>query len=612
MTQQFYNIVCISTIDWDFVWQGHQEIMSTLAREGHRVLFIENTGVRNVTLHDLPRLKARLLNWRKGIKGIRKVMENLYVYSPLVLPFPYSRLACRINKYLMRWTLWGWTKAMRFDNPIVWTWLPTALAQELIRDLNAQLVIYYCCDNFEATSSESRGIREPENALIRNADLVFAHSKALFDRCKPFTDQVYLFPYGFNREVFRRPYDSLPSDSTSFKRPILGFVGGVRKVIDFDLVEKVALAHQDKSLVFVGPLQTDVSRLARLPNVHFLGQKRYEEVPAYINCFDLCLIPYVLSDFTRSIHPAKLLDYLAMGKSVVSTNLPEVEEFNRGHNHIVAVAESHESFVGQIEKSLKQDTESLRAERIRLVEQHAWDRKIEAMKVLIQAKLEKNAETRELNWQGAFARLYRSSSRQVMAAVAICVLGYLLVFHTPLVWRLAEPLRVLDQPIQADVIVVFAGGIGEAGIPSNAYEEKVKQAVELYSQGYAGSIIFSSGVTRIFNEAEVMKAMAVSLGVPAEAILLDEQGGGNYSSVLTMKGIAQSRGWTRMLLVTSLYNGIRSRLVIEKNFPGAAVRITSGVKSAFFGDQRRVAWRHVQAIIHEYLALAYYWWKGYI
>jgi len=612
MSPALQNIVCISTIDWDFIWQGHQEIMSTLARQGHRVLFIENTGVRNVTLQDLPRLKARLLNWRKGVKGIRKVMGNLYVYAPLALPFPYSRLACLINKHLMRWTLLRWTKAMRFDNPIVWTWLPTALAQELIRDLNAQIVIYYCADNFEATAAESRSIREPENALLRKADLVFAHSKALFDRCKPFTDQVHLFPYGFNREIFHRPCGSPPVDLVDIKRPILGFVGGVRQIVDFDLVEKVALAHPDKSLVFVGPLQTDVSRLAWLPNVHFLGQKRYEEVPAYIKYFDLCLIPYILTDFTRSIHPAKLVDYLALGKSVVSTNLPEVEEFNRHHDGIVAVAASHESFLRQIEESFSRDNEGLRAERMRQVDKDAWDRKIETMEGLIRGKLEEKAKVREQAWQQTFSKLYLTARRRASAAAAACVLGYLLVFQTPLVWWLAKPLLIIEEPVSADVVAVLAGGIGESGEPSESYQEKVRQAVDLYQRGYARHLILSSGVNRAFNEARVMQALAVSLGVPKEAILVDEVGGGNYLSFLTLRETMQTHGWTRVLLVTALYNGRRSRLVAEKNFPGSIVRITRSVDNQYFGNRRRIAQRHVKAIVHEYLALAYYWWKGYI
>ena len=85
------DILCISSIDWDFIWQGHQEIMSTLAAQGHRVLFLENTGVRAPQVRDLPRVRQRVRNWWKGTKGFREERPNLFVYSPLVLPMPYSR-----------------------------------------------------------------------------------------------------------------------------------------------------------------------------------------------------------------------------------------------------------------------------------------------------------------------------------------------------------------------------------------------------------------------------------------------------------------------------------------------------------------------------------------
>ena len=84
------DIICISSIDWDFIWQGHQEIMSTLAAQGHRVLFVENTGVRTPGLRDLPRIKHRLMTWWSGTKGFRQVRERLFVYSPILLPFPFQ------------------------------------------------------------------------------------------------------------------------------------------------------------------------------------------------------------------------------------------------------------------------------------------------------------------------------------------------------------------------------------------------------------------------------------------------------------------------------------------------------------------------------------------
>src|SRR2546430_9531424 len=92
------DIICISSIDWDFIWQGHQQIMTTLVAHGNRVLFVENTGVRAPRVADLTRLRSRLRNWWRGTKGFREEREDLFVFSPVVLPFPYSRFARSINR----------------------------------------------------------------------------------------------------------------------------------------------------------------------------------------------------------------------------------------------------------------------------------------------------------------------------------------------------------------------------------------------------------------------------------------------------------------------------------------------------------------------------------
>src|SRR6267143_2774733 len=112
------NILCISSIDWDFIWQGHQEIMSTLAARGNRVLFLENTGVRPPRLSDIPRLRNRVRNWWRGTKGFREERQNLFVFSPMVLPFPYSRVAQLINGRVLRQALRRWMRATGFHSPI--------------------------------------------------------------------------------------------------------------------------------------------------------------------------------------------------------------------------------------------------------------------------------------------------------------------------------------------------------------------------------------------------------------------------------------------------------------------------------------------------------------
>ena len=123
-----HDILCISSIDWDHIWQGHQEIMSTLAADGHRVLFVENTGVRGPALGDLPRVRKRILTWWRATKGFREERQNLFVYSPLLLPFPYSRVARWINGYFMFRALRRWSDIIGFHRPVLWSFLPTPLA----------------------------------------------------------------------------------------------------------------------------------------------------------------------------------------------------------------------------------------------------------------------------------------------------------------------------------------------------------------------------------------------------------------------------------------------------------------------------------------------------
>ena len=105
---RLHDVLCISSIDWDFIWQGHQEIMSSLAADGRRVLFLENTGVRPLRFRDLPRLRRRLRNWSKGPGGFREERPNLFVLSPIVLPGPYSRIATRINRFLLLRSIRRW------------------------------------------------------------------------------------------------------------------------------------------------------------------------------------------------------------------------------------------------------------------------------------------------------------------------------------------------------------------------------------------------------------------------------------------------------------------------------------------------------------------------
>ncbi len=612
------DILCISSIDWDFLWQQHQEIMSTLAEQGNRVLFIENTGVRSPRFSDMPRILHRIRNWRRSLRGFRKERERLYVYSPLVLPFPYSRIAQWINRRILVSSIQSWMRSVEFHDPIIWTFLPTRVTLDLASAINHRLLVYYCTDNFSATSAEAAKVVSTEREVIRMSDLVFAMSQKMVDYCRQYNERVVQIPMGVNTALFEQVRDAdgeQPADLSGIPRPIVGYIGGVRQSIDKALIKRAAAARPDCSFVFVGPIQTDVSDLEALPNVRFLGGKSHGDVPKYVKAFDCCILPYVKDAYTDSVSPAKLHEYLIMGKPVVSTNLAEVSAYRtaNGAQPVVYVADDTETFVRLIDDALRAEGDG--NARIAVARGHGWDDKIKRMTDLISEHLALKEAQSAVTWQDKLRRLsepYGVTTRRLMALAAGVLLAYAALFHTPLAWKLAEPLRIEQAPVAADAIVVFAGGVGESGQAGQGYEERVLKAVELYKAGWAKQIIFSSGYIYTVQEPKIMRALAISEGVPDQAILLDTNARNTVENVRNVREILDAHGWKRILLVSSPYHMRRASLVYRKADPERQVTYVPVSPSHFYTRRteswggRQVAWEQLDAWIHELGAIFYY------
>lgn len=614
------NIICISSIDWDFIWQGHQEIMSTLAKNGNRILFVENTGVRAPTLRDLPRMKKRLINWARGVGGIRKEKENLYIFSPIVIPFPYSRIARWINKHLLMYNLNKWMKVMDFDSPIIWTFLPTGLSLDLINNINKKLAIYYCIDNFAVSSSLARKVKSTEQRLIRQADLVFVTARELYDYCSQYSQRVHIFPFGVNLTAFvkvrsNKGEPQVPEDIKNIKRPIIGYVGGVHKWVDQDLIRSLAEAHPDYSFVFVGPLQTNTSGLSSTKNIHFLGAKPHGQLPYYINSFAACVIPYLLTDYTRNVYPTKLNEYLALAKPVVSTDLLEIRAVNEQYEGVVSIARDQETFAECLEKAVNEEGKEQTIERrIQVAQINNWQNKIEEMSNLIEAAIERRKHDKDLMWKENLTKFYRVYRRRLKLAACMGALAYFLLFYTSMIWFLAKPLKISQLPQQSNVIVVFGGGVGEIGSPGKSTIERARYAAELYRDGYANFVIFSSGYVYKYNDAENMKLIALSAGVPEENIILEQKANSTYENAKFTKEILDANNWNSILLVSSPYNMRRAALVYKKLDKDLKISYTPVVNPQFYYRYpvKKIKWEQIRAIGHEYLGIIYYWWKGYI
>ena len=601
------DIICISSIDWDFNWQGHQEIMAAFARAGNRVLFVENTGVRSPRLSDLPRIGRRLLAWWRSTKGIRQVRPNLFVLFPLVLPFPDSRLAAWINCRLLLRGLHRWMKAVNARRPIVWTFLPTRLAVDVIDRLAPLLTVYYCIADFEQLTHGRGQIARSERRLLQQADLVFAQGEELAARCAPHPN-AHVFPFGVSLKAFEAGTAVAP-ELQGLSRPIVGYVGGLHRHVDFPLVEQLARATKG-TVVLVGPAQTNVSAVAKLENVVLVGEQPHHRIPDFIRGFDVGIIPYVLTEYTRTVYPTKLNEYLAAGVPVVTTDLPEIRRFNADNGEIVSVARNADEFVAATLAAVDEPPEGV-ARRVAVARRNNWETRVAEMSALMVERLKRPQVGTSIGWEDRLLTMARAQTRRVAFALALACIVYVIPFRTPVLWLVAEPLRVSATPRAADAIVVFAGGMGESGSPEG-YQERVEQAVLLYRAQGAQHLVFSSGYAHTFREAEIMKALAISLGVPADAILLEEKGGGTAKSVAHVRPILSAHGWTTVLLVSAPYHMRRAILTFHKVAPEVTVIAAPGWSAFWARRGTGATLAQLRAVAYEYTAIAYYWWKGWI
>lgn len=608
------DILCISSIDWDFIWQGHQEIMSTLAAQGHRVLFVENTGVRAPRFRDLPRVRQRIRNWWRSTKGFREERPNLFVFSPIVLPLPYSRVARWVNRSLMLHAIRRWMRATGFYRPIVWTFLPTPLALDLIADIDPHLTIYYCIDDLASSSPGAKRIAESEARLFRSADLVFVTSEKLRQRAAAFAPEVHLFPFGVNFDRFEavRSADApVPEDLAGLPRPIVGYVGGLHQWVDFSLIADVAARIPEATFVMVGPAQADVSALQDRPNVRLLGRKAHADLPPYVKAFDVGIVPYRLTEYTANVYPTKLNEYLVMGLPVVATDLPEIRRFNADHGNIVRVADGADQFAAAIRDALTDRGADVEKRRTEVAHANSWQSRIAAMMELVDAAGERRAAAR-VQWDETLRRIYRRTRSRVVPIAAAVALIAALLFGTDVVWWSAEPLKVTAPPVAADAIVVFAGGVGESGRAGGGAQERLKQAVDLYRGGYAPRLIVSSGYVYSFHEAEVMRALAVDQGIPASVIVLEERASNTFENVKFVSAILHEHRWSRILLVSSPYHMRRALLVWRKQAPDIEVVPTPAPVSEFYLHDRGANLDQLRAIVQEYVAILAYWRRGWL
>ncbi len=359
--------------DWTGDPLSKTHIMRILSRD-NRILWINSIGYRapKASSSDVRRAFNKL---RAAAEPVREVEPNLHVLNPIAIPAYGVPGMRRVNRELLRFQVLRAMKRLGFRRPINWVFTPTAAV--VAGALGEDTLVYYCVDEFNAYTHIARQLAELEAGLLRRADAVFVSSEKLRRSKSPENQRTFLVRHGVDFEHFRTALDEVtvvPAEIASLPRPIIGYFGLMAEDwIDIPLMESVAKHFATGSMVLLGKVTTDISRLTALPNVHVLGRKPFASLPAYCKGFDVGINPFPINEVTLNANPLKVREYLAAGLPVVSSRIPEVEVLGQ-----CTIGDDAAGFIAGIEEVLREPgsrqarSESMRGE--------SWEGRVEQIR----------------------------------------------------------------------------------------------------------------------------------------------------------------------------------------------------------------------------------------
>lgn len=387
------DVLYFSAIDWTFRRLPHHYIAAEITRRGGRLVFIENTGIRRPSVRDLARVRQRLARLIRSRGRVLPAQQaGIRVVPPLALPPHPSRVVRAINRELLSRQIRRIAPGVRRGHALAMITLPNWTSLDVSRALRPRLLVYYCADEFAAVPDAEPSTAESEDALLQEAHLVFVTSERLRQLCSRHGASPVFVPVGVDLDVFadaaarRLPR---PAALSGLPGRVIGYLGGLNHKVDIALLEQVARTFHRDSVVVVGSVDDPRYAPRPMPNLRILAGHGHDEVPAFLQHFAVCLIPYMRSQFTDSVYPAKLHEYLAAGRPVVSTDLPEVLPFA----DVVRVASDAGAFITHVREALEgRDAPEAIAARVAVAARHDYGIVIPRMLGEIERRLVEKGE----------------------------------------------------------------------------------------------------------------------------------------------------------------------------------------------------------------------------
>jgi glycosyltransferase involved in cell wall biosynthesis len=355
-----YPIIVHSHLRWDWVWQRPQQFLSRLS-EKHRILFIEAP---------YPFEQARTA---------RVTLREVSDYPNIIV--------LQIQMPAARWTDGAWVDKERlrlvqsflagplgrnFDSPVQWFYDPMAVTA-FAGQLNERAIVYDCMDELSSFRGSPPEMVRRDRELLAVADVVFAGGPKICRAKRELNANCFSFGCGVDAKHFARTRDPdlpLPADVLNLPHPIYGYIGVVDERIDYDLLAALADASNG-SVVMVGPsTKVDPATLPRRANLHWLGGRDYADLPAYAKSFEVCLMPFALNKATEFINPTKALEYMGVGRPIISTR---VEDVVMQFSEVVVIAESHADFIAKAARYSVWPDQTRIKRGFELVKRNSWE-----------------------------------------------------------------------------------------------------------------------------------------------------------------------------------------------------------------------------------------------
>lgn len=372
------NLICFSHLRWNFVYQRPQHIITKLS-ESFNTFFIEE-----------PIFDAE----DQAYFSSSQINSSLSVLVPHLLPGLTAEEQILQQELLLKNII----KTDRVKEFIFWYYTPMAL--EFTGAFSPALIVYDCMDELSAFKFAPEKLKALEFKLMEKADLVFTGGHTLYQEKKKYHSNIHPFPSSIDKNHFGKARNAAgsPQDQQDIEGVKLGFFGVIDERFDIDLIKKMAEIRPEWQFILIGPVvKIEPKSLPNANNIHYLGKRLYDELPAYLSGWDIALIPFLLNESTKYISPTKTPEYLAAGIPVISTPIRDVVS-PYGMRKLVDIGSTAQEFVALAESELAM-TEKGRwlAHVDDFLKDMSWDNTARDMFDLMEQQLEKIEKSYTIN-----------------------------------------------------------------------------------------------------------------------------------------------------------------------------------------------------------------------